>query len=138
MCRLITVKGGTCEPPGLIAARLSIVSMINTIDITVIVLIAPARQNAGSSKPISVPSRHRAAENIKRRPCHCISLLRAFGRHLLRAVETRKTIWILGTNLRTGRCGTGFLARRVAYTAGIMCSSTRRNPELWPEVGDGM
>src|SRR6516164_2426419 len=57
MCWLITVKGGTCEPPGLIAARLSIVSMISTIDITAIVLIAPARQNAGSLKTISISSR---------------------------------------------------------------------------------
>src|SRR5215469_17140685 len=88
--------------------------MINTIDITVIVLIAPARQNAGSSKPISVPSRHRAAENTKRRPCRWISQLRAFGRHFLRAVETSKTISMPGTDLRAGRCGTGFLARRVA------------------------
>jgi hypothetical protein len=38
------------EPPGLIAARLSIVSIISTTDITTMVLIAPARQNAGSSK----------------------------------------------------------------------------------------
>src|SRR6516225_2073332 len=57
MCWLITVKGGTCEPPALIAARLSIVSMISTIDITVIVLTAPARQNAGSLKAISISSR---------------------------------------------------------------------------------
>ena len=49
------VRRGTCEPPGLIAERLSIVSMISTIDITAMVLIAPARQNAGSSKYMPFP-----------------------------------------------------------------------------------
>src|SRR5258708_2994105 len=49
MCWLITVYGGTLAPPGVIAVRLSNVSMINTIDMTRTVLIAPARQNAGSS-----------------------------------------------------------------------------------------
>src|SRR5215469_8528855 len=66
MCWLITVKGGTCEPPGLIAARLSIVNMISTIDIAVIVLIAPARQNAGSSRTIYLSSRPRVAKHQRR------------------------------------------------------------------------
>src|SRR5215469_7314544 len=66
MCWLITVKGGTCEPPGLIAARLSIVSMISTIDITAIVLIAPARQNAGSSRTIYLSSLPRVAKHQPR------------------------------------------------------------------------
>src|SRR6516164_1132801 len=93
MCWLITVKGGTCEPPGLIAARVSIVSMISTIDITAIVLIAPARQNAGSSKTISFSSRPRVAKHQPRSwPAGSVLLLQIFDQRLavLGVLETSK------------------------------------------------
>ena len=48
ICWLITVYGGTLEPPGRMAAGLCTVRNASTTDMTIVALKAPARQNAGS------------------------------------------------------------------------------------------